>query len=142
MTGVQLWDSNKSAADRALGFIDITLDEVMQSPHTNGKMSDRRDKLLEIGTDGDMPCTLDWSLGYFSKTKIPPTKLAPQTDDRGIKNIDDPKNKVAEGAAKKLPEATKNKSHKIEQQKVQDKVKFIELEPIHSLTFHRPEKMR
>lgn len=72
LTGVQLWDSNQSAADGDLGFIDIGLNEVMQNPRTNGEMLDRRDKLHEVGTDWDMRCTLDWSLGYFSKTGTPP----------------------------------------------------------------------
>lgn len=111
MTGVQLWDSDQSAADGGLGFIDITLNEVMQSPRTNGKMSDRRDKLPDIGTDGGMACTLDWSLGYFPKTGVPPTQLVPQ--------IDDLKNMVAEEATKKLREARKDEPHEIEQRKAE-----------------------
>ena len=125
---MQLWDSNQSAADGDLGFIDIGLNEVMQNPRTNGKMLDRRDKLHEVGTDWDMPCTLDWSLGYFSKIGIPPTQLEPQTDDL--------KNEAAERVAKKPREARKGESHEIEQQSVQElKVKLIELVPTHSTDF-------
>lgn len=133
---MQLWDSSQSAADVGLGFIDIELNEIMQNPRMNGRMLDRRDNLYTLSTNGDIPCTLDWSFGYFSKTRIPPTQLAPQTDDRGIKNIDDLENKVAEGAAKKLRESRKDESREIEQQKLQDfKVKVIELLPIHSADF-------
>jgi len=120
LTGVQLWDSHQSAADGDLGFIDIGLNEVMQSPRTNGKMWDRRDKLQKLSTKGDMPCILDWSLGYFSKITSP-TQLAPETDDQVVENVDDFRNE------KKLPESRKDESQDIEQQKVQDlKVKTID----------------
>lgn len=108
----------------------------MQSPRTNGKMSDRRDKLPDIGTDGGMACTLDWSLGYFPKTGVPPTQLAPQTDDL--------KNKVAEEATKKLPEARKDEPHDIEKQKAESfKVKkIISWCRFTQLILYRAEKMR
>ncbi|KAJ5267895.1 hypothetical protein N7478_010703 [Penicillium angulare] len=117
---VQLWDSHQSTAHGDLGFIDIGLNEAMQSPQTNGKMWDRRDKLHKLSTKEDMPCILDWSLGYFSKRRISPTQRAPESDDRGVENVDDLKNKVAGGAPQKLPESRKGEFHKIEQQKVQD----------------------
>lgn len=129
MTGVQLWDSHQHTADGDLGFIDIGLNEVMQSPRTNGKMLDRRDKLRRISTTGNIPCILDWSLGYFSKRRISPTQFAPETDYQSVKNIDDLNNRA--GAQKKLPGSRKDNSEEIEQQKVQDiKVKAIELEPL------------
>lgn len=124
---MQLWDSDQTAADGDLGFIDIGLNEVMQNPNTNEKMLDRRDKLHMLSTKEDIPCTLDWSLGYFSKTRIPPTQPGPQTDDQSIENIDDFKKEVAEEATKKLREARKDQSREIEQQKAQRlKVKLIE----------------
>ncbi|RMJ23894.1 C2 domain-containing protein [Aspergillus sp. HF37] len=107
---LQLWDSDQSAGDHDLGFIDIGLNETMQSRQTNGRMLDRRDDLHRLSTDGDKPCTLDWSLGYFPKTSLAPAQLAPQTDDRGAENI----------GAKELPESRKDESREIEQQKKQD----------------------
>lgn len=140
LTGVQLWDSHQSAAGGDLGFIDVGLNEVMQNPRTNGKMWDRRDKLHQLSTQGDTPYVLDWSMGYFSKRGISPTQLALETNHQGVKNIDDLKNKVAEGAAKKLREARKDESREIEQQKVQDlKVKAIELESIFFLLTDSPQ---
>jgi Ca2+-dependent lipid-binding protein len=132
LIGVQLWDSAQSAADGDLGFIDIGLNEITQNPRTNRRMWNRQDKLYKLSTEGDMPCTLDWSLGYFPKRRITPTQLASQSD-QGIRDIDDLTNMVADGAAKKLPEAGRDKSHEIEQQKVQNlEVKTIGLESIPS----------
>lgn len=122
---------HQSGADGGLGFIDIGLNEVVQSPRTNGKMCDRRDKFHKLNTKGDMPCILDWSLGYFSKRRISPIQLATETDDQGGKNVDELKDKIPGGASKKLPKSRKHESHEIEQQKAQDlKVKTIELESI------------
>lgn len=101
----------------------------MQNPRTNGKMLDRRDKLPEIDTGWNMSCTLDWSLGYFSKAGIPPTQFASQTHDL--------KKEVAEKATKKLRESRKDESHEIEKQKKQGlkvrkkKGKRVELVLIH-----------
>jgi Ca2+-dependent lipid-binding protein len=136
VTGLQLWDSDQSAADQNLGFIDIGLNEAMQSRHTNGRMLDRRDDLHTLGDNGDKPCTLDWSLGYFPKTRPAPTQLAPQTDGRVAENTGDLEGKVAEGVAEKRRESTKDESREIEQQKKQDvKVKTIEPVSIHSADF-------
>lgn len=123
---MQLWDSNSSATDEDLGFIDIGLNEVMQNPRTNGKMWVRRDKLQKLSTKGDMPCSLDWSLGYFSKRAFQPTQL----NNHDAESIDDPKNNlVAGGATKKMLEARKEEPHEIGQREMQDtKVKAIALE--------------
>ncbi|KAJ5605331.1 hypothetical protein N7510_010485 [Penicillium lagena] len=117
---VQLWDANQTAANNDLGFIDIGLNEVMQTPRTNGKMWDRRDALHKPSTERDIPCILDWSVGYFSKRRISPTQIASQTDHQGVKNVDYIKDKTVEGAPKKLPKASRDESHEIQQQKVQD----------------------
>jgi Ca2+-dependent lipid-binding protein len=133
MIGVQLWDSAPSAADGDLGFIDIGLNEITQNPRTNQRMWDRQDKLYKLSTNGDMPCTLEWSLGYFPKRRITPTQVASQSD-QGIKDIEDLTNMVADDAAKKRREAGTDKSHEIEQQKVQNlEVKIIGLESITSI---------
>ncbi|GAD94031.1 hypothetical protein LEMA_P102160.1 [Paecilomyces variotii No. 5] len=116
---MQLRDHNRFAADSDLGCIDVELKEVMQDPRTNGKMLDRRDTLHTLRADGDMPCTLDWSLGYFSKRRVLPSQLAQQTDDQEIKTIDDLRKKVEKESAKKLREPRKDESHEIEQQEAQ-----------------------
>lgn len=129
LTGVQIWGSNPSATDDDLGFIDIGLNEVMRNPCMNGKMRLRRDTLHKLSTKEDMQCTLDWSLGYFSKRGIQPTQLATQSDYQGA-SIDDPENKlVVQSAIKEVREAWKDESYGKDQQKPKDpKVKAIELE--------------
>jgi Ca2+-dependent lipid-binding protein len=143
LIGVQLWDSASSAADGDLGFIDIGLNEVTQNPRTNQRMWVRQDKLYKPSTKGDMPCTLDWSLGYFPKRRITPTQASSQSG-QGIRDIEDLTNMLVDGAAEKRRETGTDKSREIEQQKVQNlEVKTIGLESLlSSLTLHRLEKLR
>jgi Ca2+-dependent lipid-binding protein len=133
LIGVQLWDSASSAADGDLGFIDIGLNEVTQNPRTNQRMWVRQDKLYKPSTKGDMPCTLDWSLGYFPKRRITPTQVSSQSG-QGIRDIEDLTNMLVDGAAEKRRETGTDKSREIEQQKVQNlEVKTIGLESLASI---------
>ena len=67
-----------------------------------------------------MPGTLDWSVGYFSKTRIQEEQLKTQTIEKDINSLQELKDKVSEDATKKLREATTHdESHELDQQKAQ-----------------------
>ena len=67
-----------------------------------------------------MPGTLDWSVGYFSKTRIQKEQLKRQTIEKDINSIQELKDKVSKDAKNKLREATTHdESHELDQQKAQ-----------------------
>ncbi len=67
-----------------------------------------------------MPGTLDWSVGYFSKTRIQEEQLKKQTIEKDVKSLQGLKDKVSQDAKKKLREATTHdESHELDQQKAQ-----------------------
>ena len=67
-----------------------------------------------------MPGTLDWSVGYFSKTRIQEEQLKRQTIEKDVKSIQELKDKVSKDAKNKIREATTHdESHELDQQKAQ-----------------------
>ena len=67
-----------------------------------------------------MPGTLDWSVGYFSKTRIQEEQLKRQTIEKGVNSLQELKDKVSGDAKNKLREATTHdESHELDQQKAQ-----------------------
>ena len=67
-----------------------------------------------------MPGTLDWSVGYFSKTRIQEEQLRRQTIEKDVKTLQDLKDKVSKDAKNKIREATTHdESHELDQQKAQ-----------------------
>ena len=67
-----------------------------------------------------MPGTLDWSVGYFPKTRIQEEQLKIQTIEKGINSLQELKDKVSKDAKNKLREATTHdESHELDQQKAQ-----------------------
>lgn len=67
-----------------------------------------------------MPGTLDWSVGYFSKTRIQEEQLKRQTIAKDVKSLQGLKDKVSNDAKNKLREATTHdESHELDQQKAQ-----------------------
>lgn len=67
-----------------------------------------------------MPGTLDWSVGYFSKTRIQQEQLKKQTIEKDVKSLQDLKDKVSKDAKNKLREATTHdETHELDQQKAQ-----------------------
>ncbi|KAL9097372.1 MAG: hypothetical protein Q9163_006345 [Psora crenata] len=118
---VQLWDSDRMSADDDLGRIEVDLKELMTSPNSNGKMWDRTDGFQAVEGRGTMPGTLDWSVGYFSKTHIQPEQLETQKVEPEVSNIAELKKRVSEEAERKLREAhDRDQSPEINQQKAQD----------------------
>lgn len=67
-----------------------------------------------------MPGTLDWSVGYFSKTRIQKEQLTKQTIEKDVRSLQGLKDKVSKDAKNKLREAsTDDESHELDQQKAQ-----------------------
>lgn len=118
---VQLWDSDRASADDDLGKIEVDLKELMHGSQSNGRMWDRQDRFLAIDSDENMPGSLDWSVGYYSKTRIQEEQLRRQNEDTEISTFQQLKDKVSEETERKTREATeRDESHEIEQQKAQD----------------------
>ena len=118
---VQLWDSDRTSADDDLGRIEVDLKELMHNPQSNGQMWDRRDGLKAAEAGKEEPGWLDWSVGYFAKTRITEEQLQEQKAEADVKAIEQLKEKVASDAERKLREAiNRDESHEISQQKAQD----------------------
>ena len=117
---VQLWDSDRTSADDDLGRIEVDLKELMQNPKSNCKMWDRSDGFLALEGKEEMPGVLDWSIGYYPKTRIQKEQLEKQQVKPDINSIQGLKDKISEEASKKLREATdRDESNEIDQQKAQ-----------------------
>lgn len=117
---VQLWDSDRTSADDDLGRIELDLKELMHSPQSKEKMWDRTDGFLALEGSKEMPGTLDWSVGYFSKTSIRDEQLKKQTIEEDVRSLQGLKDKVSNDAKSKLREATTHdESHELDQQKAQ-----------------------
>lgn len=116
---VQLWDSDRMSADDDLGRLEVDLKELMHSPNSYGKMWDRTDGFQALEGSEDMPGTLDWSVGYFPKTRIHDEQLKSQQVEPEINSLQALKDKVTEDVERKLREAMKDESHEIDQQKAQ-----------------------
>lgn len=117
---IQLWDSDRTSADDDLGRIELDLKELMHSPQSKGKLWDRSDGFLALEGSEEMPGTLDWSVGYFSKTRIQEEQLKRQTIEKDVRSLPELKDKVSKDAKNKLREATTHdESHELDQQKAQ-----------------------
>jgi Ca2+-dependent lipid-binding protein len=116
---VQLWDSDRLTVDDDLGRIEVDLKELMKSRRSNGKMWDRQDGFMAMEADEKMPGTLDWSVGYFAKTKIQPEQLERQTEEPEVENFEQLEDKLSREAEQKLREASdRDVSEEIEKQKL------------------------
>ncbi|KII94416.1 hypothetical protein PLICRDRAFT_172066 [Plicaturopsis crispa FD-325 SS-3] len=111
---LQIWDSDRLTADDSLGTVEVSLYDLMHSPSTKNRMSNREDKVTDV--DGTpWPGTLSWSVGYFGKIDLH-EHLADRPDE--VAQI---KKDVDAQAERKLREAkVRNESNEIEQQKDQD----------------------
>ena len=117
---VQLWDSDRTSADDDLGRIEVDLKELMQDPKSNCRMWERSDGFLALEGKDEMPGKLDWSVGYFPKTRIQTEQLKKQNVEQEINTIQELKDKISGEASKKLREATiRDESKEIDQQKAQ-----------------------
>lgn len=118
---IQLWDSDRTSADDDLGKIEVSLKELMQNPNSKGRMWDRHDAFQAFESKESMPGSLDWSVGYFSKTRIQEEQLQRQTVDPDVRTLGQLKDKVSKEVDRKLREATdKAETLEIDQQKAQD----------------------
>ncbi len=122
---IQLWDSDKHTADDDLGRVEVDLKDLMYTSKTRNQMCDREDRFIGEDADEEMPGTLTWSVGYFSKSKITQDQLERQTANENVRSVDDMENKAQESARQKLREAGPSHDTEIEQQSKQD---FKEME--------------
>jgi C2 domain len=118
---LQLWDSDKHTADDDLGRVEVDLKKLMSNPTTQKQMCEREDRLTGEDPEEKMPGYVQWSVGYFAKTKITDEQLKNQTAEPDIRSKEDLKKKVTETAERKLREATaKDESKEIDQQRTKD----------------------
>ena len=109
---LQLWDSDRTSADDDLGRVEVALDELMQSEHSNGKIWAREDSFISLDGDSSMPGKLSWEVGYFSKIDITADQLEKQQLEPDIRTVQQLKDKVAESTKRKLREAP----HKVQEE--------------------------
>ena len=118
---IQLWDSDRASADDDLGKIEIDLKELMHNKESHSRMWDRQDGFVGLSSKETMPGTLDWSVGYFPKTKIQKSQLQNQEIEPDVKNMQQLKESVSKEVDRKLREATDRvESLEIDQQKAQE----------------------
>ena len=123
---LQLWDSDKHTADDDLGRVEVDLKELIHSPESHNQMDDREDRFTGQDSDEQMPGTLQWSVGYFSKVRILQQQLEQQTFIEKIRTQEQLKEHISEQSANKLREAGKAPDdEELHQQRVQD---YAELE--------------
>lgn len=77
---LQLWSSDRLAADTENGRVEFDLQDLIRN---GGGMETRHDSLVSSSEGRDVPGTLDWSVGYFSKRK-PNIDLATDGSDAQI----------------------------------------------------------
>ncbi|KAJ7504507.1 hypothetical protein B0H11DRAFT_1982724 [Mycena galericulata] len=66
---LQLWDSDRGAADDVLGTVEVNLHELMGDPKTQNQMSSRTDRFTDIN-GSPWSGQLEWECGYFAKTTL------------------------------------------------------------------------
>jgi hypothetical protein len=123
---VQLWDSDRTSADDDLGRIEVDLKDIMTRDESNGRMWHRTDGFRALKPGDGMPGKLEWSVGYFSKTRLQQCQFDQQTYDPEIRSMEQLKAKVNDSCEHKLREAIFKKGRhgsnesELEQQKVQE----------------------
>ncbi|KAK7751231.1 hypothetical protein SLS62_006776 [Diatrype stigma] len=118
---VQLWDSDKWTADDDLGRVEVDLKSLMKDKDTCNRIHEREDRLVGQDSDEKMPGSLQWSVGYFAKTRITEKQLEQQTLDENIRDKDQLKRHISQLSEHKLREANKPADdNEVHQQKAQD----------------------
>lgn len=102
---VQLWDSDRFTADDDLGRIEVSLKEIIGNAESNGKLSHRADGFRALKSGDNLPGKLEWSVGYFAKTKMLDSQFAHQTRDPKVRNMEQLKKKVERTCERRLREA-------------------------------------
>lgn len=122
---LQLWDSDRLTADDDLGRIEVDLKKIMRDEATNGRMATRTDGFKALKSGDGMPGKLEWSVGYFSKTRMQQCQFDQQSHDPEIRNMDKLKEKVDRSCERKLRETMFREGQRerdqseLEQQKAQ-----------------------
>lgn len=117
---VQLWDSDRTSADDDLGRIEVELKELMHDSISYCNMWHRTDGFQALEGDEKMPGTLDWSVGYFPKTRIQAEQLEKQNVEPDVKSYQELKDKVSKDAENSLREAKdRAEASETDQQKAQ-----------------------
>ncbi|KAK8255242.1 hypothetical protein HDK77DRAFT_423875 [Phyllosticta capitalensis] len=116
---VQLWDSDRTTADDDLGRIEVNIKQLMRDPQSSGRMMDRLDGFRALEAGKRMPGKLEWSVGYFSKTRILDSQLVEQSADPNIRTLGDLRKQVDDESERKLREAKRDESRELQQQKAQ-----------------------
>lgn len=101
---VQLWDSDRFTADDDLGRIEVSLKDLMQNTESRGRMSKRTDGFRALKAGEDMPGKLEWSVGYFPKTRIQQCQFDQQTHDPKVRSMEQLRDKVEKTCERKLRE--------------------------------------
>lgn len=85
-------------------------------------MWDRTDKFQTLENSDLMPGTLDWSVGYYAKTRIQPEQIQQQQVEPSVNSLRELKDEVSKDAERKLREAVRgDETHEeLSQQKAQD----------------------
>ncbi|KAK4992636.1 hypothetical protein LTR50_000970 [Elasticomyces elasticus] len=117
---LQLWDSDRMTADDDLGRVEVDLKHLMKDESTNGRMADRVDGFKALQAGEGMPGKLEWSVGYYSKTRITKSQLAQQTYDTSIRDLDELMARVRAVSSRKLREAGKDETAEFEQLQAQE----------------------
>lgn len=117
---LQLWDSDRTSADDDLGRLELELKELMHDPEYRAIMKDRSDGFQALEGSQAMPGTLDWAVGYYSKTRIQAEQLSKQQIEP-VNDLKELKERVSRDVEKKLREAVdRDESTEKDQQKAQD----------------------
>ncbi|KAJ7115858.1 hypothetical protein C8R44DRAFT_709280 [Mycena epipterygia] len=95
---VQLWDSDRGAADDLLGTVEVNLHDLMGDAKTQNQMSSRKDRFTDVnGTP--WPGELEWDCGYFAKTT-----LEQHLKEKG-KDVEEVKRNIEHDTERELREA-------------------------------------
>ncbi|KAI9171806.1 hypothetical protein HJFPF1_01297 [Paramyrothecium foliicola] len=123
---VQLWDSDRFTADDDLGRIELSLKELMKNEESNGKMWHRSDGFRALKAGDNMPGRLEWSVGYYSKTRLQQCQYENQTYDPEVRSFEQLREKVNEATERKLRESmikegrNERDENELEQQRAQE----------------------
>lgn len=118
---IRLRDSDRVSADDDLGKIEVDLKELMHNEQSHSRMWDRQDGFIGLSSDDSMPGSLDWSVGYYPKTRIQEIQLQQQQVAPDVNNMQELKEQVSREVDRKLREAThRTDLLEVDQQKAQD----------------------
>ncbi|KAJ6518662.1 hypothetical protein C8R45DRAFT_807356 [Mycena sanguinolenta] len=96
---VQVWDSDRGAADDLLGTVEVHLHDLIDDPQTQNQLHSRTDRFTDISGATPWPGELHWQVGYFAKITI-----EQHLKEKG-ENIDEFKRAVEHAAERQLREA-------------------------------------